>query len=313
MIENMIWAEKYRPRTIEECILPESIKAQARGLVESNNFTSLMFTGTAGVGKTTLARAIANEIGADFMQINASSEGNIDYIRNELSRFSKTVSMTGDKKITLLDEADGLTAVAQQALRGFMEETSHNHAIIFTCNYSAKIIEPIKSRCSVIDFKFPKTDKTLLATQFAKRVLSILDTEKVEYDKRSVLELIMKKFPDFRSVLNTLQGYSAGGKIDAGVLLDMSDEVVMVLINALKEKKFNDVRKWVAENSDIESVQMFREFYDRASMLLQPKSIPELILLLGEYSYKDAFVIDKEINRMAFLTSILLSDTILWK
>lgn len=313
MLENAIWSEKYRPKTIDDTILPKHIKDQAKGIVESGKVQTMLFTGTAGVGKTTLAQAIANELSADFMKINASSEGNVDLIRTKLAQFASTVSFTDSRKITLLDEADGLTGQAQQALRGFIEEFSGNHSIIFTCNFSSKIIDPLKSRCKVIDFKISNAERVELSTQFLKRVLTILDAEGVEYDKRAVAELVMKKFPDFRSVLNELQGYAAGGKIDAGVLIDLSDDMFKELIAGLKAKKFNDVRKWTAEHTDIEPATLYRTFYDKSAAHLQPKSIPELILLLGEYSYKSAFVADQEINTMAFLTSVMLSENILWK
>ena len=312
-LENMIWAEKFRPKTIDECVLPESIKGLAKGLVASGNLPSLLFTGSAGVGKTTLAYAIANELGADFMKINASSEGNVDLIRTRLSQFASTVSFTDSKKITLLDEADGLTTVAQQALRGFIEEHSTNHSIIFTCNFVSKLIEPIRSRCKVIDFKISPVDKTKLAAQFCKRVYKILDAEGVKYQPQVVAELVLKKFPDFRSVLNELQGYSAGGSIDAGILLDLSDAIFDVLITALKNKKFNDMRKWVGEHSYIDSTELFKTFYDKASSKMQSKSLPETILLLGEYSYRSGFVANQEINTAAFLTALMLSDNIEWK
>lgn len=309
-IENMIWSEKYRPKTIDEIILPKSIIDQAKGFVSSGNMPALLFTGSAGVGKTTLAQAIASEIGADFMKINASNERNVDLIRVKLSQFASTVSFTENKKITLLDEADGLTAVSQQALRGFIEEFSSNHTIIFTCNFSSKLIEPLKSRCKVIDFKISAADKTELATRFLKRVIMILEKEGVEFEKRAVAELVMKKFPDFRSVLNELQGYASGGKIDSGILLDLSDTVFDNLINSIKRSQFNEVRKWIRENSDIEPSQLYKIFYDKALTKLDKKCIPEFILLLGEYSYRSSFVIDQEINTAAFLTALMRNEGI---
>jgi len=312
-IETLVWNEKYRPKTIDECILPETIKNQARGFVSSKNMPTILLSGGAGIGKTTLAQAIAHELGADFMKINASSEGNVDLIRTKLSQFASTVSFSDSRKITLLDEADGLSAAAQQALRGFIEEYSSNHSIIFTCNFQSKLIDPIKSRCKIIEFKISNTDKVELSTKFLKRVLNILDLEGVAYEKRAVAELVMKKFPDFRSVINELQGYAAGGKIDAGILLDINDDMFSVLTAALKNNKFNDARKWVAEHSDIDSATLFRVFYDKASAKIEPNGIPELVLLLGEYSYKSAFVSDQEINTMAFLTSVMLNNNITWK
>lgn len=310
---ELILSEKWRPKTIDDCILPESTKEQVKGLIKGGNIPSMLFVGSAGCGKTTLARAIAYELGADLLFINASMDGNVDLIRTKLSQFASTVSFTSAKKITILDEADGLTPAAQQALRGFIEEFGKNHSIIFTANFTAKIIDPIMSRCKVIDFKIPAKEKPLIGAKFLKRVLNILDTEGIEYEKEAVAELVMKKFPDFRSVLNELQGYAAGGKIDSGILLNLSDESFALLITALKAKKFSDVRKWTAEHSDIESVHLFRMFYDQSNTRLESRSIPELVLLLGEYSYKAYFCADAEINTMAFLTSIMTSPTIVWK
>jgi DNA polymerase III delta prime subunit len=310
---ELILSEKYRPKTIEDCVLPESVKNQIRGLIADGNIPSMLFLGGAGCGKTTLARAIAHEMNADVMFINASMEGNVDLIRTKLLQFASTVSFTDSKKITILDESDGLTQQAQQALRGFIEEFGKNHSIIFTANFAGKIIDPIKSRCKVIDFKITSKEKPGIAAKFMKRVMNILDIENIEYDKAAVASLVMKKFPDFRSILNELQGYSAGGRIDAGILSNLSEESFGILITALKEKKFGDVRKWVGEHSDLESTEMFRMFYDIANVQLQPKSVPEMILHLGEFSYKDYFVVDKEINRMAFLTTIMVSQNIVWK
>ncbi len=312
-IENSVWVEKYRPTTVADTILPEQIKSQVEGIIKTGDMQSLLFTGPAGCGKTTLARAMANELGADFMQINASRDGNIDLIRNKLSQFASTVSFSDSRKITLLDEADGLTPLAQQALRGFVEEFSANHSIIFTCNFTSKLIEPIRSRCKIIDFKSVTQSKLELSIQFTRRVMKILEQEGVKYDKKVVAEYVMKNFPDFRSILNEMQGYSKGGDIDAGILLNFSEDLFNALIEALKHKKFNDVRKWAVEHADIDPVTLFRTFYDTASEKLQPKSIPEMILLLGEYSYKSAFVADQDINTMAFLTSILLNPGIEWK
>ena len=313
MNDNLFWAEKYRPKTIDECILPETIKKQAHGLVLDKNNPSLLFTGKSGCGKTTLAQAIAAERGADFMKINASLERGIDTVKYKIAQFASTVSFTDSKKITLLDEADGLTADAQRSLNGMFEEFAGNHTFILTCNFPSRLIPAIRSRSKIIDFKFSAKEKTVLATQFVKRVLDILDKEGVECDKRAVAELVMKKFPDFRAVLNELQGYAAGGRIDAGILLDVCDEALSKLVEALKSKKYNDVRRWVAENSDMEQSQFFRLLYDKASEKLEPRSIPELILLLGEFSYKSAFVPDAEINTMAFLTMVMTSDSIVWK
>jgi DNA polymerase III delta prime subunit len=310
---ELILSEKYRPKSVDDCILPESTKQMVRGLISDGNIPSMLFVGGAGCGKTTLARAIANEMNADVMLINASMEGNVDLIRTRLTQFASTVSFTESKKITILDESDGLTQQAQQALRGFIEEFGKNHSIIFTANFAGKIIDPIKSRCKVVDFKITSKEKPSIAAKFMKRVINILETENIDFDKEAVASLVMKKFPDFRSVLNEIQGYAAGGKIDAGILANLSDEAFSSLITSLKNKKYGEVRKWVAEHSDIESSEMFRLFYDNASNNLAPKSIPELVIQLGEFGYKDYFAVDKEINRMAFLTTIMLSQGIEWK
>lgn len=312
-MSEQILSEKYRPKTVDECILPEATKDLVNGIIKDGNILSLLFVGSPGCGKTTLARAIANEMGANLLFINASLNGNIDTLRGDIIRFAKTSSMSGSKKITVLDEADGLTQATQQALRGVIEECSNNHTFIFTANYENKIIEAIHSRCKVINFKISKKEKPEIAKKFLRRVFTILDAESIEYEREAVATLVMKKFPDFRSVLNELQGYSAGGKIDSGILASLSDEAFGQLITSLKEKKFNDIRKWVGEHSDIESVHFFRMFYDKCSDLMQPKSIPELIIVLGDYSYKDYFMADKEINRMAFLTTLLVSSNIEWK
>lgn len=312
-LEQTPWDEKYRPQTIDEMILPKEIKQTAKDIIAKGHMPSLLFSGRSGIGKTTLAQAMANELGADFMKINASKEGNIDMIRTKLEQFASTVSFTGGKKITLLDEADGLTHQAQQALRGFVDEFGNNHTIIFTCNFESRISDAIKSRAPQIHFKIPNDERKEILTQYVKRTFEILDKEGVKYNKRAVMELVMKKFPDFRTILLALQTYSAGGEIDEGILVDMSDELFMELVTALKAKKFNDVRKWVGEHSDIEPQILFRTFYDTASDKIQPRGIPELILQLADFQHRAAFVADQEINTMAFLTSVMLSDAIQWK
>jgi len=310
--ENIL-NEKYRPDKVSDCILPQHVKDQVSGLISSGKIPTMLFVGGPGCGKTTLARTIANELNADVLFINASLENSIDTIRTKMTQFASTVSFSDAKKITLLDESDGLNSISQGALRGFIEEFSSNHSIIFTANYANKIIEPIRSRCSIIDFKLDKKDKVDMASQFAKRLFKILDAENIEYEKQAVIELVMKKAPDYRSIFSAVQMYSAGGKIDSGILLSLSDETFNVLTTALKEKKFGTIRKWVADNSDIEPVQLYRRFYDTASEKLVPKSIPELILQLGDFQYKSYFAVDQEINQMAFLTSIMVNPAIEWK
>lgn len=310
---NLVLSETYRPKTVDECVLPSSTKEMVKGLIKEGNLPSLLFLGGAGVGKTTLARAIANELNADVLFINASMTNGVDNIRTTVMQFASTVSLTSSKKITILDESDGLSITSQQALRGFIEEFGKNHSIIFTANFGNKIIDPIKSRCKIVDFKISAKEKPGIAAKFIKRIFTILTKEGIEYDQDAVAALVMKKFPDFRSILNEIQGYAAGGKIDAGILANLSEDSFNQLILALKGKKFNDVRKWVAEHSDMESDELFRLFYATANEKLEAKSIPEVVLALGEFSYKDYFCADNEINRMAFLTTLLLSPTVIWK
>lgn len=308
-----ILSEASRPKTVEDCILPEHIKMQIRGLISEGNLPSMLFVGGPGCGKTTLAYAIANEMCADVLFINASLNNSIDTIRTNVLQFASTMSFTNAKKITILDEADGLSNDAQKALRGLVEQFSKNHSIIFTANFGGKMIDAIKSRCVVVDFKIAQKEKPTIAAKFMKRLMTILDSRDIEYDKDAIAALVMKKFPDYRSIFNEIQGYSAGGRIDAGILSNLSEESFNVLITVLKSKKFSEMRKWVAEHSDLESTELFRLFYDCAIDKLESKSIPELILHLAEFSYKDYFVVDKEINRCAFLTTVMLSQNIVWK
>ena len=311
--DNLVWNELYRPKTIDDCILSDAIKTQIKNIIADGNIPSMIFSGSPGIGKTTVAKAIASEIDADVMFINASLDGNIDTIRNDVLGFASKSSFTNSKKITILDEFDGMSLVGMQGLKGFLEEFSNNHSIIFTCNNINKIIDPIKSRCVTIDFKTPNSDKQAIITQFTKRVFSILEQEKIEYSKAAVVSLISKKFPDFRKVINELQSYSRGGKIDEGILLNLSEEEFNKLIASLKNKKFNDMRKWIAENYDLDSTEFYRMFYDSSIDKLESKSIPEMILAIGEYSVKESFVVDKEVIRCASLTTIMLSPTIVWK
>lgn len=311
--KHTIWVEAYRPKTVDECILPKSLKSEAKGFVQKGHFPNMLFTGTAGIGKTTLARAMCNEIGADLMVINASSENGIDTIRTKIMQFASTVSFSDSKKVTLLDEADYLTAQAQAALRNFIEEFAGNHSMILTCNFKNKIIEPLHSRSAVFEFKIPSDEKSDLMTQFFRRCSEILTKEGVEFDKKVVAEVVKKHFPDFRRCLNELQRYSASGKIDSGILLDFSTEALSSLVKSIKDKKYNDVRKWVAQNSDIDTTILFRSFYDFSTEKMMPKSIPHLVLLLADYQYKSAFVADQEINTMAFLTEVMLNQSIEWR
>lgn len=311
--KEYIWAERFRPKKIDDCVLSPELKEIFHGIVKSGKCPTLMLCGGPGVGKTTVAEALANELGADFLYINASSETSVDVIRTKVLSFASTVSFSDTSKITLLDEFDGMSQKAMESLKGFIEEFSGNHSFIFTTNNKHKIIEPIHSRSQVIDFNVKASDKTKLAASFFKRVIQILDHEKIEYEKPVIAEIIQDFFPDFRHCLNYLQKCSAKGKIGADSLSHFSSESFNALITALKDKKFNDMRKWVAQNGDIDSVKIFREFYDKASEKMQASSIPALIMHLGEYQYKHAFVADPEINMAAFLTEVMLDSSINWK
>ena len=312
-MSEIILAEKYRPQTVNECILTDAVKKQVNDLIATGSVPTMLFTGGAGCGKTTLARAIANELEADILFINASMDANIDEIRTTMTKFASSRSFTGSKKITVLDEADGLTFLQQQALRGFIEKFGNNHSIIFTANYVNKIMEPIRSRCMHIDFKIPADQKQLVAAKFIKRLLGILKDENIEFDKAAVAELVLKKFPDFRSVMMTIQGYSAGGMIDSGILLTLSDEAFESLTASLKSRKFNDIRKWVAEHSDMDAEHFYTNFCRVAIQKLENKGLPELFLQLSDASYKDYFIVDKEIARMGFLVGLMLNADIVWK
>ena len=304
--EMFLWCEKYRPQTIDECVLPQSLKDTFNQYVEQGELPNFLFTGTAGVGKTTVAKALCNEIGAEYIMINGSEESGIDTLRTKIKGFASTVSLTDAKKVVILDEADYLNPNSTQpALRGFIEEFSNNCRFIFTCNFKNKIIQPLHSRCAVIEFKIDNTEKAKVAGAFYKRIVDILKKEQVEFDQKVVAELVTKHFPDFRRVLNELQRYSVSGKIDSGILVNLSEESFKDLVKLMKEKNFSEVRKWVAKNSDADSVALFRQIYDSSNALMEASSIPQLVLTLAEYQYKAAFVADHELNIMAALTVIM--------
>lgn len=306
MSNNFLWVEKYRPQTIDECILPESLKKTFKEFIESGQLPNFLFCGGAGVGKTTVAKALCNEIGAEYLFINGSEESGIDTLRTKIKNFASTISLTDSKKVVILDEADYLNPNSTQpALRAFIEEFSSNCRFIFTCNYKQKIIEPLHSRCAVVDFKIENTEKPTLATEFFKRTTNILKTEGIEYDQKAVAELVSKYFPDFRRVLNELQRYSVSGKIDSGVLINLTEESFRELIKNLKAKNFTEVRKWVAKNGDSDGINIFRQLYDSANSNIEVASIPQLVLILADYQHKAAFVADHEINLMAALTEIM--------
>jgi len=305
--DEFLWVERYRPRTIDDCILPASIKDTFNDYIKQGELPTFLLSGTAGVGKTTVARALCEQVGAEYIFINGSDEGrSIDILRTTIKSFASTVSLTDAKKMIIIDEADYMNATSvQPALRSFIEEFSNNCRFIFTCNYVNRIIEPLRSRCAVIDFKIDTKDKPKLAGEFFKRAIDILNNENVEYDKKVVAELITKHFPDYRRILNEMQRYSISGKIDSGILVNLSEESYKELIGLLKEKNFIDVRRWVGKNLDTDSSSLFRKLYDASSAVMEPNSIPELILIIAGYQYKAAFVVDHEINTMACLTEIM--------
>lgn len=305
MQDQFLWVEKYRPTTIDDCVLPERLKEAFSAFVAQDNIPNLLLTGGPGVGKTTVARAMLEQIGADYIVINGSLNGNIDTLRNDIQQFASTISFSGGRKYVILDEADYLNANSTQpALRNFMEEFSSNCGFILTCNFKNRIIEPLHSRCSVVEFKINKDELPQMAGQFFKRTIKILTVEGIEFDKAVVADLVSKHIPDFRRVLNELQRYSVNGKIDSGIMVNLSQESFKSLVGYLKSKDFKMMRQWVAENTNTEAI--FRLLYDSAYDCVKPSDIPTLILLLADYQYKDAFVADKEINLAAALTQIMV-------
>ena len=305
--EQMLWVEKWRPNKISDCILPEAIKSSFQEFVNQNKIPNLLIAGSPGVGKTTIAKALCQEVGCDYIVINGSDENGIDVLRGKIKNYASSVSLSGGRKVIIIDEADYLNANSlQPALRNAIEEFSINCSFIFTCNYKNRIIEPLHSRCSVIDIKINREDKQKLMAQFFKRVCWILDEEKITYNKEVVAQVVAKYFPDNRRVLNELQRYSMSGTIDVGLLSQVSDIQITPLVKALKEKSFADVRKWLVENLDNDSQTIYRKLYDNMYDILVGNSIPQLVLLIGKYQYQTAFVVDHEINLMAFFTECMV-------
>jgi DNA polymerase III delta prime subunit len=304
---NQLWSEKYRPQTIADCILPKYLKDTFQECINNEYVPNLLLSGTPGVGKTTVAKALLIELDFDYIVINGSLNGNIDTLRTEIQQFASTISFSGKRKYVILDEADYLNPQSTQpALRNFMEEFSKNCGFILTCNFKNRIIDPLHSRCSVIDFKLQTKEKQKIAMMFMTRVQNILSNENIEFDDKAIGNLILKHFPDFRRMLNELQRHSATGKIDESILVNFADENFKMLIHNLKNKEFKEVRKWVAQNTDIEPTQIYRKLYDFCFEYLKEHSIPQLVLHIAEYSYKDAFVSDHEVNLVACLTEIMV-------
>jgi DNA polymerase III delta prime subunit len=305
-VEEYLWVEKYRPKTVDDAILPKHLKKTFKEILKTGEIPNLLFTGTAGVGKTTVAKALCNELGLDYLLVNGSEEGNIDTLRNKIKHFASTVSLQGGYKVVILDEADYLNPQSTQpALRGFIEEFSNNCRFIMTCNFKNRIIEPLHSRCSVVEFNIAKKDMPDLCGSFMKRVGTILDGENVEYDQAVIAELIMKHMPDWRRVLNELQRYSVSGKIDTGILVSLSEVSIGNLMSAMKDKNFKKMRQWVTDNIDQEPAALFRKIYDNMAEYVEPQSIPQLVLILADYQYKNSFVADHELNMVACCTEIM--------
>jgi DNA polymerase III delta prime subunit len=307
-MSNFIWVEKYRPKTIEDCILPENIKKTFSDFLNKGEIPNMLLAGPPGVGKTTVAKALCNELGVDFYVINGSDEGRfLDTVRNNAKNFASTVSLSSDAKhkVVIIDEADNTGNDVQLLLRAFIEEFAGNCRFIFTCNYKNKIIEPLHSRCAVVEFGIKGKEKTQLAGSFFKRLQDILDAESVRYDPKVLAELINKHFPDWRRVLNECQRYSVGGEIDSGILASFSDIAVNDLIIHLKDKNFSEVRKWVVANLDNDSSVILRRVYDACYTCLSPQTIPAAVLIIAKYQYQIAFVADQEINLLAALTEIM--------
>ena len=306
MRDTFLWVEQYRPKTVDECILPKTLKTQLQSYVDKQDISNLILSGGPGVGKTTAARAMLEQIGATYMFINGSEESGIDVLRTKIKNFASTVSLDGGRKYLILDEADYLNPQSTQpALRGFIEEIHQNCGFILTCNYKNKLIAPLHSRCGVVDFTIPKSEKVGLAGQFFKRAISILQENEIKYNEKVVAELINNHFPDWRRILNELQRYSVSGQIDAGILVNLGEKSIKELMGMMKNKEFTNVRKWVVENIDNDPDTLFRAVYDNLYEYLDSSTIPHVVVILGEYQYKNAFVADAEINMVACLTEIM--------
>ena len=306
MREEFLWVEKYRPKTIDECILPEGLKKTFQEFVEKQEIQNLLLAGSAGIGKTTVARALCEQLNTDYILINGSEESGIDTLRTKIKAFASTVSLSGGTKVVILDEADYLNPQSTQpALRGFIEEFSGNCRFILTCNFANRIISPLHSRCSVVEFKLPRGSAPQIAAAFMKRTQDILDGENIKYSPKVVADLITKFLPDWRRVLNELQRYSSGGQIDVGILSVVSDGRFDALVDVLIKKNFTAIRQWVKDNLDTDPATVYRQLYDNIVSKLDPNSIPSAILILGEYQYKSAFVADQEINLICCLIEII--------
>jgi DNA polymerase III delta prime subunit len=305
-VEHLLWTEKYRPKTVEDCILPERLKKPFQEYVNQKQIPNLLLSGGAGVGKTTIAKAMCHEVDCDYLVINGSDESGIDTFRTKIKNYAASLSLSGGRKVIIIDEADYLNPNSTQpALRNAIEEYAGNCSFIFTCNYKSRIIEPLHSRCAVVDFSLRNGEKAKMAGQFFKRIQKILGEESIVYEEPVIAELIKKHFPDFRRVLNELQRYSKFGKIDTGILAQIANVQISQIVEHIKSKDFGAIRKWVA-TSDIDSNTVFRQIYDALYDIMKPQSIPQAVLILADYQYKNAFVADAEINLVACLTELMV-------
>lgn len=304
---HFLFVEKYRPKTIKECILPERLKKPFQEMILTGEIQNLMLCGGPGCGKTTVAKALCHELNADFIMINCSEDGNIDTLRTKIRTFASTISLSGGTKIVILDEFDYSNPQSMQpALRGFMEEFAKNCRFILTCNFKNKIISPLHSRCTTIEFKFDKNDKIELCNQFHERCKSILSSENIKYNSQALAKFVFKFFPDFRKILNELQRSALQGDINESILCNISDENITELVKFLKKKEYESIRDWVTKNSDTDSSFIFRKLFDNLNAYVEPESIPTAILILADYQYKSAFVADSEINISACLAHIMM-------
>jgi len=304
--DELLWVQKYRPQRVADAILPETTKKSFQKFVDDKNIPNLLLTGSPGTGKTTVAMAMLEELGCDYIILNAALNRGIDVVRSEISTFASSISLTGGRKYIILDESDYLTPDAQASMRNLIETFSKNCGFIFTCNFKNRIITPLRSRLSEVDFAIEKSEKPKLAAQFFKRTLAVLKNEEVDSDPKVVAKVIEKHFPDFRRVLNELQKYAGNGKIDEGIFADFKQESLDTLFELLKSKNFTEMRKWSADNSDQDTNELFRKIYDMATDKIELKSMPAFVVTLADYMYKSSFVADQEINLVAFLTEIMM-------